>query len=96
MFLARIDGQLTSTRKHATFEAVRFLLAQRLEADGRAGGEPMVVLDRMGAARGSTVLVSTDGNLAREWLGKAVPARLVVVGLVDTVHAPRRRAGGAA
>ncbi len=88
MFLARIDGTLTSTRKHATLEAVRFLIAQRLEADGRTTGEPIVVLDRMGAARGATVLVSTDGSLAREWLGKTVPARLVVVGLVDAVHAP--------
>jgi ethanolamine utilization protein EutN len=88
MFLARIDGTLTSSHKHATLEGVRFLIAQRLEADGQTGGEPLVVLDRMGAARGTTVLVSTDGSLAREWLGKRVPARLVVVGLVDTVHAP--------
>jgi len=86
MFLARIDGTLTSTRKHSTLDGVRFLIAQRLEANGRSTGEPLVVLDRMGATRGTTVLVSTDGNLAREWLGKSVPARLVVVGLVDTVH----------
>jgi len=96
MFLARIDGQLTSTLKHETLAAVRLLLAQRLEADGGTSGEPLVVLDRMGAARGSTVLVSTDGTLAREWLGKTVPARLVVVGLVDLVHAPGRAVGGAA
>lgn len=85
MFLARIDGTLTSTRKHARLDGVRFLIAQRLEADLRPSGEPFVVLDRMGAGRGANVLVSTDGNLAREWLGKDVPARLVVVGLVDTV-----------
>jgi ethanolamine utilization protein EutN len=94
MFLARIDGTLTSTRKHAALEAVRFLIAQRLETDGRATGEPIVVLDRMGATRGTTVLVSTDGSLAREWLGKNVPARLVVVGLVDTVHVDRGERGG--
>ncbi len=86
MFLARIDGTLTSTRKHATLEGVRLLIAQRLEADGSASGEPVVVLDRMGATRGTIALVSTDGNLAREWLGKTTPARLVVVGLVDDVH----------
>lgn len=94
MYLARIDGVLTSTRKHATLAAVRFLIAQRLEADGRTSGEPVVVLDRMGAGRGATVLVSTDGNLAREWLGKNVPARLVVVGLVERVFAPGRAGGG--
>lgn len=88
MFLARIDGTLTSTRKHAALEGVRFLIAQRVEADGSESGEPIVVLDRMGATRGTLALVSTDGSLAREWLGKTVPARLVVVGLVDSVHAP--------
>lgn len=86
MFLARIDGTLTSTRKHAALEGVRFLIAQRLEPDGGPIGEPIVVLDRMGAARGTIAMVSTDGSLAREWLGKTAPARLVVVGLVDSVH----------
>jgi ethanolamine utilization protein EutN len=96
MFLARIDGALTSTRKHAALAAVRFLIAQRLEADGRTSGEPLVVLDRLGAGWGSTVLVSTDGELAREWLGRNVPARLAVVGLVDSVHVPGRPGRGAA
>jgi ethanolamine utilization protein EutN len=96
MFLARIDGVLTSTRKHAALAAVRLLLAQRMEADGRTSGEPLVVLDRLGAGWGSIVLVSTDGNLAREWLGQNVPARLAVVGLVDSVHVPGRPGRGAA
>jgi ethanolamine utilization protein EutN len=94
MYLARIDGVLTSTRKHTSLDSVRFLLAQRLEADGQTSGEPIVLLDRMGAGRGATVLVSTDGNLAREWLGKDVPARLVVVGLVERVHTPGHAGGG--
>jgi ethanolamine utilization protein EutN len=96
MFLARIDGQLTATQKHPTLDAVRFLIARRLEADGTPGAEPLVVLDRLGAGRGSIVLVSSDGNLVREWLGKTSPARLSVVGLVDSVFAPGRAAGGAA
>ena len=95
MFLARIDGQLTSVRKHAALASVRFLIARRLESDGTPGGEPLVVLDSMGARRGSVALVSTDGNLVREWLGKNAPARLAVVGLVDAVHAPGRGRRGA-
>jgi len=83
MYLARIDGTLTATRKHATLEGCRFLLAQRLEADGRPSGEPVVVLDRLGARRGTTVLVSTDGDAIRRLRGNTVPARLSVVGIVD-------------
>ena len=85
MYLARIDGTLVATRKHATLEGCRFLVAQRLEADGRPSGEPIVVLDRLGARRGTTVLVSTDGDAVRKLQGTTVPARLSVVGIVDEV-----------
>jgi ethanolamine utilization protein EutN len=85
MFLARVDGTLTASRKDHRLAGVRFLIGQRLGADGVPVGEPIVLLDRMGAGRGSTVLVSSDGTIARDWLGKGVPARLVVVGIVDRV-----------
>jgi ethanolamine utilization protein EutN len=88
MFLARIDGTLTASRKDHRLEGVRFLIGQRLHTDGTAVGEPLVFLDRMGAGRGTTVLVSSDGTIARDWLGKGVPARLVVVGIVDRVSPP--------
>jgi ethanolamine utilization protein EutN len=85
MFLARIDGTLTASRKDHRLASVRFLIGQRLHTDGTTIGEPLVFLDRMGAGRGSTVLVSSDGTIARDWLGNGVPARLVVVGIVDRV-----------
>jgi ethanolamine utilization protein EutN len=85
MLLARIDGTLTASRTDHRLERVRFLIGQRLHTDGSTIGEPLVLLDRMGAGRGSTVLVSSDGTIARDWLGKGVPARLVVVGIVDRV-----------
>jgi ethanolamine utilization protein EutN len=86
MFLARIDGTMTTTVRHETLQACRFLIGQRLEADGKASGDPIVILDRLGARRGTTVIVSTDGDIARKWLGNNAPARLVVVGIVDEIH----------
>jgi len=85
MYLARVDGTLVATRKHGTLAGCRVLVAQRLEANGRPSGEPVVVLDRLGARRGTTVLVSTDGDAVRRLLGNTVPARLSVVGIVDAV-----------
>ena len=85
MYPARIDGTLTATHKHPTLAGSRLLVARRLEADGRAVGEPVVVLDRLGARHGSTVVVSTDGEQVRRRLGDTTPARLSVVGLVDAV-----------
>lgn len=88
MFLARIDGTMTSTVKHETLNS-RFLIAQRLDAEMQASGEPIILLDRIGARHGSTVIVSTDGDIARKWLGNTAPARLIVLGIVDEVHKGR-------
>jgi ethanolamine utilization protein EutN len=88
MYLARISGTVVAAAKHRTLTACRFLVAERVEADGSAGPEPIVVVDWLGAANGSTVLVSTDGDIARERFGNTTPARLVVVGIVDQVQTP--------
>jgi ethanolamine utilization protein EutN len=85
MFLARIEGTLTAVAKHETLAAARLLLARRLPADAGLGDEPLVVLDRLGARHGSTVLVSTDGDALRRLHGDTVPARMSVAGLVDQV-----------
>jgi ethanolamine utilization protein EutN len=80
---------MTTTVKHETLQACRFLIGQRLDADLAPSGEPIVILDRMGARRGSNVIVSTDGDIARKWLGNNAPARLIVVGIVDEVYRGR-------
>ena len=59
---------------------------------GSVAAEPLVVVDWLGASRGATVMVSTDGDIARAKLGNTTPARMVVVGIVDPVQA----AGGKA
>ncbi len=87
MYLARIDGTLTATTRHPSFAGCRLLIGQRLEPDGTEGGEPLVILDRLGARRGSLVVVSTDGDLTRRELkDDTTPSRLMVVGLVDQVN----------
>lgn len=88
MYLARIEGALVAAAKHSTLDGCRFLIAQRLDADGGAQPEPIVVVDWLGAANGSMVMVSTDGDIARARFGNTTPARLVVVGIVDQVQVP--------
>ena len=92
MFLARIDGTVVPAAKHESLVGCRFLIAQRMEPDGSLGVEPLVIVDWMGAAQGSTVLVSTDGDIARERYGSTSPARMVVAGIVDAVQMPGRNA----
>jgi ethanolamine utilization protein EutN len=85
MYLARIEGTLTSTTRHETLEGSQLLIGRRVDASGRVEPEPLVLLDRLGARRGSTVVVSTDGAAVRRRLGNTTPARLQVVGIVDRV-----------
>lgn len=92
MFLARVEGTVVAAAKHPTLGSCRFLVVQRLESDGSIAPEPNVVLDWFGAARGATVLVSTDGDISRLKLGNTTPARMVVAGLVDSVQMQGRGA----
>jgi microcompartment protein CcmK/EutM len=87
LFLARIDGWLTSTVKHASLAGERLLIGQRLATDGSDVGEPIVLVDPVGAGPGSRVLVTSDGDLARQLLrDDRTPSRMIVLGLVDEVH----------
>ena len=54
MFLARIDGTVVPAAKHATLDGCSYLVAQRLEADGSTGPEPLVGRPGNGATRGFT------------------------------------------
>ena len=84
MYIARIDGTLTSTVKHPSLAGARLLIGQRIGAAGEAIGEPQVLVDPIGARRGNRVLVTTDGDHARMLLrDQRTPARLVVLGIVD-------------
>ena len=46
------------------------------------------MVDWLGATKGCTVVVSTDGDIARERFGNTTPARLTVVGIVDELQRP--------
>ena len=96
MYLARIEGTVIAAAKHETLKGCRFLVAQRLEADGSVAPEPIVVVDWLGAAKDSIVVVSTDGDIARERFGNTTPARLTVIGIVDAVHTPGNAMGAGA
>ena len=86
MYLARIDGTLTSTVKHETLNGFRLLIAQRLEGDGSDSGEPQVLVDMIGARVGSVVLVTTDNASVRLASANTNPVRLAVMGIVDSVY----------
>lgn len=84
MQLARVVGHAVSTVKHASLTGWRLLVVQPLTGDGKPDGEPLLAIDSLGAGRGNTVLISNDGQGARELVGAPnSPVRWFVMGMCD-------------
>ena len=84
MQLARIEGRATSTVKHKSLAAARLLVCQPLGAEGKANGDPVLAVDKLGAGAGDKVLISSDGLGLRELLkDNNSPARWWTIGIVD-------------
>ncbi len=85
MFIGRVMGNATATVKHPSMEGWKLLLVMALQADGRTiEGDPILVVDSLGAGRGETVIITSDGIGAREMLGnKTSPVRWSVLGIRD-------------
>ena len=85
MYLGRVVGFATSTVKHPSMEGAKLLLVMALQADGRTvEGDPILVVDRLGAGTGEMVMITSDGIGTREMLGsKNSPVRWSVLGIAD-------------
>jgi ethanolamine utilization protein EutN len=63
----------------------KLLVVQPLLADGRTpDGDPQIAVDAVGAGKGQTVMISSDGRFMREVLNaEATPVRWSVIGISD-------------
>lgn len=81
---ALVIGRAVSTAKHPSMNGFRILVVQTLGVGDKPDGEPMLVLDTLGAAAGSVAIVSGDGKYARELVGASqTPVRFVTIGIED-------------
>ena len=85
MYIGRVVGHATATVKHPSMQGCKLLLVMALQGDGRTiEGDPILVVDRLGAGKGDMVMVTSDGIGAREMLGcKNSPVRWTVLGIRD-------------
>lgn len=83
MQIGLVLGNATATIKHPSFRGERMLVVQPELTDGRPDGEPVLVFDRLGARRGDRVMLTSDGQLLQEMIGRDTPGRWSVMGLVD-------------
>ncbi len=84
MLLARVEGNVTATRKHPSLRGWRLLICQPIGQDGQPEGVPQVAIDSHGAGMNSRVVISSDGLAARKAVGDdRSPVRWLVIGVVD-------------
>ena len=85
MYTGLVVGSATATVKHPSMEGRKLLLVMALQADGRTvEGDPILVVDTLGAGRGEKVMITSDGIGARELLGdRTSPVRWSVLGIAD-------------
>jgi ethanolamine utilization protein EutN len=83
MQLGLVIGTATSTVKHESLQGERILVVQLQTRDGGPDGEPVLAIDRLGAGRGDRVLLTNDGGIMQEQLGRNTPARWSVMAIPD-------------
>jgi ethanolamine utilization protein EutN len=84
MQLALVIGTATATVKHSSLQGCKLLVVQPRLVDGRADGDPVLAVDIVGAGVGESVMITSDGRGAREFLGvEATPVRWTVIGIQD-------------
>lgn len=83
MQIGLVLGTATATMKHPSFEGERMLVVQLQTASGGDEGEPVLAFDLLGAGRGEQVLVTSDGQILQERLGRNTPGRWSVMALPD-------------
>ena len=87
MQLARVLGSTVATTKHASMHGRKLMVVVPLMSDGETvDGFPQVAMDcdGVGAGRGETVIISSDGRYARDMLNvDATPVRWTIIGIKD-------------
>ncbi len=84
MQLAKIQGQATCTVRHQSFAGQKLLIGQPLGSDRMPNGDPLIVIDKLGAGLGDLVFISSDSKRLRIMVGDhTTPIRWFVLGIVD-------------
>ena len=87
MLLAKVIGNIWSTKKKDAISALRLLFIQPLGKSLKPEGNVLVAVDEVGAGFGELVIV-TQGSPAMQAFNKteSIPVDAVVVGIVDNLE----------
>jgi len=87
MLLAKVFGNVWSTKKKDAISALRLLFVQPLGKNLKPDGNVLVAVDEVGAGFGELVII-TQGAPAMQAFNKTdlIPVDAVVVGIVDNLE----------
>ena len=83
MQLAKVIGDVVSTRKDENLTALKLLVLQPIAADGTATGRTLVAADAVGAGVGETVFFVRGKEATFPFYPPEVPVDAGIVGIVD-------------
>jgi microcompartment protein CcmK/EutM len=83
MQIARVIGDVVTTRKDPNLASIPLLVLQPLAADGAASGRTLVAVDAVGAGVGEVVFFVRGKEASFPFHPTEVPADAGVVGIVD-------------
>ena len=80
-----VIGTAISTVKHPSLGGAKLLVVNIEMADGRTSdGNPLLVVDWLGAGRGDRVMLTSDGPAVQKHLNdEKTPVRYSVAGIID-------------
>lgn len=83
MQLARVIGDVVTTRKDETLVGIKLLVVQPLTPNREAAGKPIVAVDAVGAGVGEEVFYVRGKEASFPWHPAEVPVDAGIVGIVD-------------
>ncbi len=90
MIIAKVIGNVWSTKKNERLNALRLLFVQPLDRSMAPVGEVVVAADEIGAGFDEIVLITQGAPAMQAFDGdKRLPVDAVVVGIVDNLEMSR-------
>jgi ethanolamine utilization protein EutN len=84
--LARVIGDVVSTRKDDNLTGVKLLVLQPIDPQGKSAGRTLVAVDAAGAGVGEVVFFVRGKEASFPFYPVEVPTDAGVVGIVDHWH----------
>ncbi len=90
MILAKIVGTVVATQKDERLVGSKLLVAQPIDAGGKAYGNHLVAVDTVDAGFGETVLILSGSSARMAADLRETPVDATIVGIVDTIDLKAR------